>query len=136
MLSQPTFHRIFRASAFYDLVVSAPFALAPGVWAIWAGLNALTNAMGLQPLPPLDSHGMMFANFFGSIVTLWSLLRLKLNADWLARWDAMGRVSFSVAMMVALTHGASPVLWPMLVLEILWGILQLLPVQGQRWRLV
>ena len=134
MLSPHHFHRIFRLSAFYDIALSSPFATVPGVAAVWWGLGALSQPLGLAPLSPLDAHGMMFANFFGSIVTLWSLLRLKLDLAWLARWDAVGRLAFSLGMALALAQGASPLLWPMLVLEMLWAVLQLLPVTGRRWR--
>lgn len=130
MINQNQLHRIYRASAIYDLVLSAPFAVAPGVWAVWAAMNTLSALAGLPALAPLDSHGMMFANFFGTIVTLWSVLRLYLDRTELARWDAVGRLSFSLAMAVALANGASPLLWPVLVIEMLWAVLQLLPLRS------
>lgn len=125
MLSQTTFHRLYRLSAWYDLAMSAPFALAPTAALLWSGLGAL----GLVPAAALDAHAMLFANFFGSIVTLWSILRLRLNQPALARWDAMGRLSFSLAMATALAQGGSPALIPILAAEMAWAVLQLLPVK-------
>lgn len=133
MLSPIHFHRIYRLSAFYDLVLSAPFAVLPGALAVTWVLNAISAALGLEPIPPLDPLGMMYANFFGTVVTIWSLLRLKLDQPWLARWDAVGRILFSLAMVLALARGATPILWPILAVELTWGVLQLLPVRGRSW---
>lgn len=133
MLSPTRFHQIFRASAIYDLSLSVPFAIAPGVALVWWAMDAIGQSLGLAPLTPLDPHGVMFANFFGTIVTLWSILRLRLDLPALARWDAAGRMFFSLAMAVALANGASPLLWPLLGLEMLWAIAQLLPVTDRPW---
>lgn len=129
MISEATLRRIYRASAVYDLALSAPFALPWGVDLTWSLLTRLSPALGLPAPAPLDPHATLFAGFFGSIVTLWSLLRLHLNEPRLARWDAAGRLSFSLAMATAIGRGASPLLWPLLALELGWAVLQLLPVK-------
>jgi hypothetical protein len=133
MLSSDRFHRIYRQSAIYDLALAAPFATPPTAWAAWWATDGLAQGLGLAALPPLDPHAMMFANFFGTIVTLWGLLRLRLDQPSLARWDAVGRVFFALAMAVALWRGANPLLWPLLVLELGWAALQLAPVSGKAW---
>ena len=129
MLTESQFHRIFRASAWYDLALSSPFAVAPGVALIWWLFNALHAFVGLPPMAPLEPHGMMFANFFGTVVTIWALVRLRLDLPILARYDAGGRALFALAMAVALANGASPMLWGFLVAEASWAVAQLLPVR-------
>jgi hypothetical protein len=134
MFTPTGFHRLYRLSAIYDILLSAPFALYPGAHLVLWALDRLSTILGLAPIPPLDPLGMMYANFFGTVVTIWGILRLKLDLPWLARWDAVGRMTFSLAMATALANGATPILWPVLAIELTWGLLQLLPVKGRPWR--
>ena len=128
MLSPPLFHRIYRASAWYDLIVTLPFTTPltlAGVWWVWGMIH---SSAGLAPLPPLATYAVLFGNFFGTVVVLWSVLRLRLNDARLARYDAVARWLFSAWMLWALFHGASPLLWGFLVVELSFAILQSLPV--------
>ncbi|MFO0695925.1 MAG: hypothetical protein U0230_20350 [Polyangiales bacterium] len=133
MLERESFHRIYRASAWYDLWVSTPFALAPVVALVWPLFDLLQQRMTGRPLPPLDPHGMLFANFFGSVVLVWSLVRLRYDDPRLARFDAVGRVLFTIAMLRALAYGAMPLLYGFVVVEAVFGLLQLAPVRGSAW---
>ncbi len=126
MFNQSMNRTVFRLSAWYDLAVSAPFALPLTLTFVWNGvLTPASAALGLAPPAPLDPHGFLFANFFGSVVTIWAVVRLYLDDIRLAAFDGVGRVLFSVAMVHALLAGASPLLWGVLVIEVGFGVLQL-----------
>ncbi len=73
---------------------------------------------------------VLYANFFGSIVIVWAFLRLRSGMVWMGRYAAAARFMFSAAMIQSLTSGASPLLWGFLVIELTFGILQLLPYES------
>jgi len=69
------------------------------------------------------------SNLLGSVVIVWSLVRLKLNMLILARYDAAARYLFSAWMVYALLNGASFFILGMLVVEISWGMAQSLRIR-------
>ncbi len=108
----------------------------PGVFAtpwtlalLYTLLDTVHAALGLSPLQPLPPEGVLYANFLGSVVIVWSVLHLRSGMDWMGRYDAATRFMFSAAMIYALTNGASPLLWGFLVIELTLGVLQLLPFE-------
>lgn len=128
MLTKTAYHRFYRFSAWYDLLVTWPFAMPFTLALYWGPLmGGLTDILGLSPLPALDPHAVLFANFFGTVVLIWSVVRLRLNDPALALYDGIGRAAFSLWMINALMHGATPLLWAFLVPEIIFAILQLVP---------
>lgn len=128
-MSPSTFHRLYRVSAYYDLVVTWPYATPLTLALFWSLLNGTHASLGLPPLPDLNAYAVLFANFFGTVVLIWSVLRLRLNNPKLARYDAIGRWAFSAWMLNALLNGASPILWGFLVIELTFAALQSLPVR-------
>ena len=130
MLTQPQFARLYRASAWYDLIVTWPFALAPTLLAVMMLAGLANDSLGFAPIPDLTSAGIMFGNFFGTVVLVWSVVRLQWNDPVLARYDAFARWMFSLAMIIALTNGASPILLGVLIPELTFAVLQSLPVRG------
>lgn len=128
MLTKPTYLRILRASAIYDLVVTAPFA-TPWTFGVLADLLRQTHERlglaGILPVP--DPMHVLFANLMGSVVVIWSIVRLHLGLPVLGRYDAAARVLFSAWMLYALTGGFSVVIVPILIVEISFGIGQSLP---------
>jgi hypothetical protein len=128
MLRQSAYHRVFRLSAWYDLAIALPFTTIWTFVPMWRGvLSPLVDAAGFGPLPMPGVYGVLFANFFGCVVTIWAILRLVRDDVRLARWDGAGRVGFSIAMINAMAAGASPLLWVFLVPEIAFGVAQLAP---------
>ncbi|GLS81569.1 hypothetical protein GCM10007893_23820 [Paracoccus marinus] len=130
MLEPARMNRIYRVSAWYDLAVALPFATPMFLAVAWAALQWVHLAAGLPALPDLDAHGALFANFFGTIVALWAIVRLRSGDPAYARFDAVGRWLFSAWMAVALAHGATPLLWGFLAVELAFGVLQSLPVRS------
>ena len=122
--SPSQFRRIVRASAVYDLVVTAPFA-TPWTFAIAFGhLTAINQALGGQPLPAFGPVHMMFALLMGSIVIVWSVLRLRGPTTQLGRYDAAARALFSVWMGWAWIQTREPVLLLFLMPEASWAVVQ------------
>ncbi len=59
--------KVFRLSAWYDLVVSAPFAIPLTLTLVWEAVLIPANAsLGFPTVSTLGPHGFLFANFFGS----------------------------------------------------------------------
>lgn len=132
MLSSSQFTKIYRASAKYDLAVTAAFA-TPWTFVflmdLIGGIHVALNLPGeiLQP----DVFHIFFANLLGSVVIVWSIVRLKFNMLILARYDAVARYLFSAWMIYALVGGASWFLGGMLVIELGFGIAQSLAVRDK-----
>lgn len=118
--------RVVRASALYDLIVTAGFATP---WTAALALGSVTDvhrALGLDGALPVidDPFSMLFANLLGSIVVVWAVVRLIRPTPFLGAGDTVGRLLFSTWFAWALLEGASPVLVGFLVLEVGWGLVQ------------
>ncbi len=131
MLDEKQFNRVVRASAWYDLVVTMPFA-TPWTFSILAGvLTGIHAALGLPgTLPQPDFLTTLFANLMGSVVVVWSLARIHLGLSVLGRYDAAARFLFAAWQINALLDGASWLLLPLLVAELGFGIAQSLPTRA------
>ncbi|GAB3225024.1 hypothetical protein GCM10027447_14200 [Glycomyces halotolerans] len=119
--------RLVRASAWYDLVVTAAFA-TPWTYVLAHGaLSALGERTGLGALPELEPMQVMYANLMGSVVVVWALLRLFRTLPVHGRYDGAARVLFALWQAYALSQGASGLLWGFLIVEVAFGAAQLLP---------
>jgi hypothetical protein len=129
--SPPSYLRAVRASAWYDLVVTAGFA-TPWTYAlVHDALSSAGRAWGLGGFPALDPTQTMFANLMGSVVVVWSVLRIVRPLPVHGLFDGIARVLFTTWMAYALAHGASGVLWLFVGVEAAWGVAQLTP--WARW---
>ncbi len=130
MLTEPQLRRIFRFSAWYDLVVTAAFATP---WTFLYAMALITETAQVLNLPGQmispDVFHVFFANLLGSIVLVWSVARLKINALVMVRYDAVGRLLFSIWMIYALANGASYFVLFLLVPEAILAVLQALPIK-------
>lgn len=118
--------RVVYSSAFYDLVVTAAFATPWSARWVSGILVELHHAWGLSGAPPSlqDPLSLLFANLMGTIVLIWSVLRLRSPTLEFGAFDTLGRVFFSFWMAFALLNGASTLLLHFLVPEMLWGLVQ------------
>lgn len=130
MWSQSGYRRLVRASGWYDLLVTMAFATPWSFMLLHGLLGRLSAQWGLAgDLPEFTPLHMLMANLMGSIVCVWSLLRIRDPQLQFGRYDAVGRLLFASWQGYALMHGATQLLWGILVLELLWGVLQLWPVR-------
>jgi hypothetical protein len=130
--SPAQFRRVVVASAAYDLIVTAPFA-TPWTFAIAFGhLGMVNEALGGQPLPAFEPMQTLFALLMGSIVLVWSVLRLRGPRQELGRYDAVARALFSLWMGWAWWQTGAPVMLLFIVPEVSWAVAQAWQVRARR----
>lgn len=120
--------RLVRASALYDLLVTAPFATPWSLAWLLRQLDELGQALGLAPLSAFPPEALLLGNLLGSLVCVWAVLRLAKPSLLLGRYDAVARGLFALWQAWALYQGASPLLAVFLLVEIGFGIAQAWPV--------
>ena len=130
-ISPAHFRHIVRASAVYDVLATAPFA-TPWTFAWnWQQLSALNVRLGGVVLMPFDVYPTLIACLMGSLVLVWSALRLATPEPRLGRFDGAARFLFSAWMGWALWQTRQPLLWLFLVPEFAWGVVQWWPVRAR-----
>lgn len=123
-----TYLRVTRASAVYDIVQVLPF-LTPWTFALfYEWLSQLNVGLGAAPLPPCAPVHLLLGTLLGILVLLWSTYRLGTPCRRLGRFDAIGRLSFAFWIAWAMLQARLPVLWIFLLPELIWGVLEALPV--------
>ena len=131
MLDAQAYLRIVRASALYDLIVTAPFATPwTFVWlaTAFAGLDATLGLPGSIEIP--QGLSLLMGNLMGSVVVVWSVARFRLGLPILGRYDAAARFLFAAWQAYALAGGMSWIILPILFAEIGFGVMQSLPVRA------
>ena len=132
MLSLPRYLRIVRLSAWYDLIVSAGFATPWTFALIHQGLSLLAQQSGAPgSLPAFAPAHVLMANLLGSVVVVWSLVRLRDTQPVYGRYDALGRFLFAAWQLYAVAQGASWLILGFTAVELAFGLAQLLPVRNQ-----
>ena len=127
MIQATQYRRIVQASAWYDLVVTIGFA-TPWTFAAIHTMLSLA-AQGLPGhFPHFETVHVLMANLLGSIVTIWAILRIRDPQRQFGRYDAAARFLFAAWQIHAVAHGASVIILGFTVAEILFGVLQSLPV--------
>jgi hypothetical protein len=115
------YRRIVAAGGWYDLAVTLPFATPFGAAWTFGALRRLHDAAhlgGVAPPPFLPGH-LLFVAFFGTVVVLWSLVRIVFRRPADGAADTIGSW-----MVWALANGVSHVVAVTLVLEVGWGVAQ------------
>jgi hypothetical protein len=133
-MKTPAIQTLVRASAAYDLLLTAPFA-TPWTFALARGhLSALNEALGGAPLPAFDPMHVLFACLLGSLVLVWSWLRLRDPQPRFATYDGAARFMFSTWFAWALASGGLPLVWLFIVPEFAWGVAQwyAVPPRGRK----
>ncbi|WP_460111039.1 hypothetical protein [Streptomyces sp. YKOK-J1] len=125
--THPTYCRVVRASAWYDLVVTAGFATPWTYVLVHDALSSGGQALGFEALPELDTWQVLFANLMGSVVVVWAVLRIVRPLPEHGLFDGIARTLFATWQAYALAHGASGLLWLFFGIEVAFGVLQLVP---------
>jgi hypothetical protein len=127
MIQPKQYRRIVRASAWYDLIVTAGFATPWTFMAIHAMLASV--ARGLPgTFPPFEAGHVLMANLLGSIVVVWAVLRIRDPQLQFGRYDAAARFLFAAWQIYAVMHGASVLVLGFTVFEVGFGTMQSLPI--------
>lgn len=121
------YRKIVRASAWYDWIVTAPFAFPVIVGWHVSLLTRLHQFLGLTGnIPTFEPLHLFFINLMGSIVIVWSTLRIFRPDPLLGLYDGFARVLFSAWMYYYLiVWGVTGLLWFLVIPESLWGAVQL-----------
>ncbi|MER7172602.1 hypothetical protein [Streptomyces mesophilus] len=125
--SSPGYLRIVRISARYDLIVAAGFATPWTYELIHRALTALTETFGLGTHPALTPMEMLYANLMGSLIVVWSVLRIRRPSAVHGLYDGASRLLFATGQTYALAAGVPAYLWAFLAVELAFGIAQLAP---------
>lgn len=127
MIRPTQYRRIIQASAWYDLIATIGFATP---WTFAAIHTMMTIAAQGLPgtFPHFEPAHVLMANLLGSIVTVWAILRIRDPQRQFGRYDAAGRFLFAAWQIYAVMHGASMVILGFTVIEILFGVIQSLPI--------
>jgi hypothetical protein len=129
MWTSTQYRRLVRGSAWYDLIVTAAFATPWSFAALHGVLSSVSQALNLPgELPAFAPMHLLMANLLGSIVCVWAVLRIRDPQQIYGRYDAVGRFLFAAWQAYALAHGASSLLVIFLFFELVWGVVQVLPV--------
>lgn len=121
-----TYQKIVRASAVYDLILTAGFALPILAAAKMQLLHDIHLMLALPgSFPEFSLVHLFFVNLTGSVVLVWSILRIRQPLKTFGLYDSLARALFCIAMVYALVVGkATWLLLIMLVPEFLWGAAQ------------
>lgn len=123
------YRTLVRASAWYDLIITAAFVTP---WSFLA-LHSVLQSLNLPgELPAFAPAHVLMANLLGSIVCVWAVLRIRDPQRAFGLYDTAGRALFATWQLYALTQGATSILWGILLFEVLWGIAQILPVRADQ----
>ena len=129
-ISDTVFRKIVFASAAYDLVVTAPFATPWSFAFAQAQLDSVNRSLGGAALPAFLPFHVLFACLLGSVVLVWSLLRLSDPQRRFGRFDGLARLLFSSWMIWALAVTGAPLLWLFIVPEVAFCVAQWMPVSA------
>lgn len=129
MFSLPAFRRLVRASAVYDVLMTAAFATPWTLLLLREQLSTVNVRLGGVPLPVFEPFHLLIGCLLGSVVLVWSALRIVDPQPRFGRYDAAARYLFSLWMSWALLVTGEPVLWLFIVPELAWGLAQSLPLR-------
>src|SRR5471030_2565477 len=91
-VSRSTFRKIVLGSAMYDLLVTAPFATPWSFAYAHARLDDINQRLGGAALPAFAPFHVLFACLLGSVVLVWSLLRISDPQQRYRRFDGLARL--------------------------------------------
>ncbi|WP_371354883.1 hypothetical protein ACCM60_03555 [Pseudomonas chlororaphis subsp. aureofaciens] len=132
MWSTAQYRQLVRASGWYDLIVTAAFVTPWSFLALHGLMQQWSQALNLPgELPPFAPMHLLMVNLMGSIVCVWSVLRIRDPQLAFGRYDAAGRLLFSTWQIYALAHGGTALIGVILFFELAWAVAQLWPV-GER----
>src|SRR5690606_41830796 len=125
--------RLVRSGGWYELLVPAAFVTPWSLMALHGLLQSLHQGRGLPgALPAFEPMHLLLGNLMGSIVCVWSVLRIRDPQAVFGRYDAAARLLFATWQIYALVHGATPLIAIFLVFELAWAVAQLWPVRASQ----
>jgi hypothetical protein len=122
------YKKLVQLSALYDLLLTFPFAfpkLCELQIQFLKGLHANLHLGG--SIPEFLPLHYFFVNLMGSVVIVWSILRIKYPQDILGLFDSFARFLFSAWMLYyLLVFQVTGLVWFLFFPELAWGVAQLI----------
>lgn len=134
MFSLTAFRRLVRASAIYDVLMTGAFATPWTLPLLREQLSDINIKLGGAPLPAFAPFHLLIGCLLGSVVLVWSVLRIVDPQPRFGRYDAAARYLFSLWMGWALLVTGEPLLWLFIVPELARGVAQSLPLRASGLR--
>lgn len=134
MFSLTAFRRLVRASAIYDVLMTGAFATPWTLLLLREQLSDINVKLGGAPLPEFAQFHLLIGCLLGSVVLVWSVLRIVDPQPRFGRYDAAARYLFSLWMGWALLVTGEPLLWLFIVPELARGVAQSLPLRASGLR--
>ena len=132
-MTEKNYLNIVRASAWYDLIITSAFATPWTFIFVYGAMQSTASSLGLHgAMPDLGVTDILFANLLGTVVIVWSVVRLSAPLVRYGKFDAAGRAFFALWQIYAVYSGASTILLAFTFFEILFGVLQALPVHAKK----
>lgn len=115
-----------RYSAIYDVVMTFGFAFPVlVVWNIGLFADVHVQYAFSGSIPEFLPIHLFFVNLLGSLVLVWSGIRIYRPCVMFGLYDSFARFLFSFNMLYyLLIHDVTGILWVMFVPELTWGIIQ------------
>ncbi|MES2935349.1 MAG: hypothetical protein V4805_17895 [Pseudomonadota bacterium] len=130
MILATHYRRIVLVSGWYDLIVTIGFVTPWTFAAIFGVMQWAAQTWGLAgDLPAFGPMHVMMANMVGAVSVLWAVVRIRDPQTLFGRYDAVARLLIASLQIYAVMHGASTLILGFAVFEILFCILQSLPIQ-------
>lgn len=113
------YRRLVRFSGIYDFLATAAFATPWTFQLLYQLLNRIS------PMPAFDPTHALFVNLMGSVILVWSALRIWRPEPILGLFDTFARGLFFCWQVYYLVgHGITPVTWAFAAVELLLGVAQ------------
>lgn len=121
------YKKIVRASAVYDLLLTAPFMIPYFTENILSIFKNIGNMVGLTRTEmTLNGDILQWISLMATIVTVWSVLRIINPERRFGLYDGFARIGFSFwFIFYPLIYGSSQLSLLFLGPELAWGIVQL-----------
>lgn len=126
-LSETKYRKIVWLGGIYDLIVNLPFALPSVVSMHLATVAKLQTWLGLSgEFPVFDPFQLLFLNVFGSVATIWAILRIAKPEPLFGLTDgAMRAVLSGLMLYYLLVWNVPQIVVLFLIFEVLFGVAQL-----------
>lgn len=125
--SEKKYRKIVWLGGIYDLIVNLPFALPIVVSMHLATVAKLQAWLGLRgEFPVFDPFQLLFLNVFGSVATIWAILRIAKPEPLFGLTDgAMRAVLSGLMLYYLLVWNVPQIVVLFLIFEVLFGVAQL-----------
>jgi hypothetical protein len=125
-MNKSTYKKIIRASAIYDVLMTFGFAFPILVVMNINTISSIHTQFSFSgSIPEFLPLHLFFVNLMGSLVLVWSVLRIAKPEPVFGLFDSIARFLFSFNMFFyLLVYDVTGLLWLFFIPEFIWGLVQ------------